>query len=418
MQARKNKYQRDKRGYIIEEIKEKDNNKGKGKMNEYTVVSNNKFRALQVEEEAEPIMQIKDGDVHDQNSKENIKEKVQENNSNTRGTSPNPTDNGIGKGMMYKEGGKVSLNKEDFDARKLKKEAVEMVNKVRESGNISSATRNDAEAKKEQTIDWKEDTNEVNSVRIVWSDEIEVMENQKSKEHGIESNAKENNDGQISGVMEDATVNPSDCQIRFEDKSSYMEKQVEIQAGKDQGVTKGVGKQGTSAQQVVNEEKANGTVNPSKTGEILAFVDGVPIYSVEKEPAGDVSNEVLKDTGCLEDESVHGKGVDHNAIVKPGGSATVNPNLGSVYELQFKMMKEKLGDMEKISNAQQVALTPYESAEQAIVARDQGELDSLPVACASGTGSPMQIQVNMPLRTPNQAPTRILPKRAASNVSR
>ncbi|OIT26543.1 hypothetical protein A4A49_24370 [Nicotiana attenuata] len=208
MQARKNKYQRDKRGYIIEEIKEKDNNKGKGKMNEDTVVSNNKFGALQVEDEAEQIMQIKDGDVHDQNPKENIKEKVQENNSNTRGTSPNPTDNGIGKGMMYKEGGKVSLNKEDFDARKVKKEAVEMVNKVRESGNISSATRNDAEAKKEQTIDWvhrrfgtskeelrqcnvtanhccqeipsqtygdseqKEDINEVNSVRIIWSDEI------------------------------------------------------------------------------------------------------------------------------------------------------------------------------------------------------------------------------------------------------
>ncbi|OIT27994.1 hypothetical protein A4A49_21527 [Nicotiana attenuata] len=397
MQARKNKYQRDKRGYIIVEIKEKEDNKGKGKLNEGTVISKNKFGALEVEEEAQPIMQITDGKGEerdkalgqDQICKENIKEKQLENNGNKKGTSPNPTANGIGEGIsgksVYKEGGKMSINKVEVEARKIKKDAVEKVNMVRESGNIFGviqATMMQLERNKRlsgcigdlgQDSGQKEDINEVNSAKTLWSEEVEVME-----------------------------INLSNCQARVEDNSSYMVNQAEVQTGKDQGVSEEARKQEGSAQQLMNKEKGNGTVNPSQSGEILAFVDGLPVYSLEKDLDGDVPTEVRKDTMCLDKELVQGKGADHNGTIISDYVATVNPNLGSVYELQFKMMQENLGDMEKTLKAQHVALTPYEPTEQAIVARDSGELESLAVACASGTGSPMQIQLNMPLRSPNQ----------------
>ncbi|OIT32770.1 hypothetical protein A4A49_08114 [Nicotiana attenuata] len=346
MQARKKKYQRDKRGYIIEEIKEKEDNKGKGKLNEGTMISKNKFGALEVEEEAQPIMQITDGKGEardkalgqDQISKENSKEKQLENNGNKKGTSPNPTANGIGEGISgksaYKEGGKMSLNKEEVEARKIKKEAVEKVNMVRESGNILSDTSNDAATRKEQTIEWvhrrfgTKDINKVNSAQTLCA-EVEVMESQRLGEEVLGGNGKGNNAGQTAEIMGAATVNPSNCQTRVEDNSSYMVNQAEVHIGKDQGVSEEARKQEGSAQQLMNKEKGNGTVNPSQSGEILAFVDGVPVYSLEKDLDGDVPTE-------------------------------------------------------------------------AIVARDSGELESLPVACASGTGSPIQIQLNMPLRTPNQ----------------
>ncbi|OIT08875.1 hypothetical protein A4A49_44670, partial [Nicotiana attenuata] len=102
MQTRRNKYQRDRRGYIIEEVKEKGDNKGKGKINEGTVVSNNKFRALEVEdatleveEITEPILTIEEGKVEN-NGKNKGKEQEKLNTNKAKG-SPNPSANRIGK---------------------------------------------------------------------------------------------------------------------------------------------------------------------------------------------------------------------------------------------------------------------------------------------------------------------------------
>lgn len=61
MQERKNKYQRDTRGYIIDNIKEKEANNGKGKAKVEAVTTNNKFHALEVEENDQPILSITEG---------------------------------------------------------------------------------------------------------------------------------------------------------------------------------------------------------------------------------------------------------------------------------------------------------------------------------------------------------------------
>ncbi|OIT20724.1 hypothetical protein A4A49_41873 [Nicotiana attenuata] len=63
------------------------------------------------------------------------------------------------------------------------------------------------------------------------------------------------------------------------------------------------------------------------------------------------------------------------------------------------MMQEKLGEVITNSEQLEAALTPYEPGEHAIVAR---ESEALPMAWLSGNGSPLQIKVNVPLKSPNQ----------------
>ncbi|OIT05237.1 hypothetical protein A4A49_65155, partial [Nicotiana attenuata] len=122
-----------------------------------------------------------------------------------------------------------------------------------------------------------DELNEVNSKNL-WSDEVEVLESQQVEEQVIGSNAnKSTNQVQKTRNPGDATVNPSSCQIRVEDNSSSMMKQAEISIVRGQGTSKETGNQDGSAQASLSKRKGNGTVNPSKTGEILAFVDGVPV---------------------------------------------------------------------------------------------------------------------------------------------
>lgn len=43
-----------------------------------------------------------------------------------------------------------------------------------------------------------------------------------------------------------------------------------------------------------------------------------------------------------------------------------------------------------------------EQVEQAIIHRSSDAIELVPMACASGTGLPMQIQINVPLKSPNK----------------
>lgn len=58
MQVRKNKYQRDHRGHIIEDTKEKEIYNGKGKNKAEAVLTKNKFDAREVEEIDQPTLRI------------------------------------------------------------------------------------------------------------------------------------------------------------------------------------------------------------------------------------------------------------------------------------------------------------------------------------------------------------------------
>lgn len=65
-------------------------------------------------------------------------------------------------------------------------------------------------------------------------------------------------------------------------------------------------------------------------------------------------------------------------------------------------MHEKLGDMDGNFEQYEAALTHFEPGAQAIMSKDAGESEALPMSCSSGTGSPLQIKVNVPLKSPNQ----------------
>uniref|UniRef100_A0A1S3Y8I6 DUF4283 domain-containing protein n=1 Tax=Nicotiana tabacum TaxID=4097 RepID=A0A1S3Y8I6_TOBAC len=81
MQARKNKYQRDKRGHIIDDKAGKDADKGKGKNKVEEVTMKNKFDKLEVEEIQNPPLQITEGKGEDHDNgkkKEQVQKKTRE----------------------------------------------------------------------------------------------------------------------------------------------------------------------------------------------------------------------------------------------------------------------------------------------------------------------------------------------------
>ncbi|OIT36040.1 hypothetical protein A4A49_14819 [Nicotiana attenuata] len=416
MQTRRNKYQRDRRGYIIEEVKEKGDNKGKGKINEGTVVSNNKFRALEVEdatleveEIAEPILTIEEGKVEN-NGKNKGKEQEKLNTNKAKG-SPNPSANRIGK--------------TDQEFKRVKKEAVD---KVLE--NLKNPTPSGILAKgdqalvkysdhsrdginKELTIDWvhrrfgtdKEELRQlnVNSARTLWSEEVQEIDDQKGATSKAENNEKRQTiQEQKTGNTVQATVNPSSSKTRVDCSLSSTIGNLVKSIGEGSGSLKGAINQGGSVAAPLTLEKGNKIVTSDKTGEIVAFVDEVPVYVEEKGGDEGVPMDVRKDTLSSDHQTDQGKGGDFNGTVTQtvlDHCATVNPNLGSLYELQYKMMQGKM--IEVSSNPQRVeaAITPYEPTKHALVAKESA---ALPMVSSSGTGSPLQIKVNIPLKSPNQ----------------
>ncbi|OIT18775.1 hypothetical protein A4A49_55618, partial [Nicotiana attenuata] len=207
---------------------------------------------------------------------------------------------------------------------------------------------------------------------------------------------------QKTGNTIQATVNPSSSKTKVDCRLSSTIGNLVTSIGEGSGSLKGAINQSGSVAASLPLEKGNGTVTSHKTGEIVAFVDGVPVYVEEKGGDEGVPKDGRKDTVSSDHQRDQGKGSDFNGTVTQtvfDHCATVNPNLGSVYELQYKMMHGKM--IEVSSNPQQVeaAITPYEQTKHALVTN---EIAALPMVSSSGTGSPLQIKVNIPLKSPNQ----------------
>ncbi|OIT06931.1 hypothetical protein A4A49_03443 [Nicotiana attenuata] len=125
--------------------------------------------------------------------------------------------------------------------------------------------------------------------------------------------------------------------------------------------------QSGSSQLSLSKKKGNGTVKPSKTGEILAFIEGVPVYALEKGLDEGVHMKVRKDTVRSDQQTGHGK--EGDGIVISGQAAIVTPGLGSVYEMKFKMMQVVVSSIEQNKGNEH----SKEQLEQAIVPRATGK---------------------------------------------
>lgn len=101
----------------------------------------------------------------------------------------------------------------------------------------------------------------------------------------------------------------------------------------------------------------------------------------------------------LDHDKTFGKIYDLKRTVILALPVIVNPNLGSVYEFQFRVMEEPLGVMEKNYDVlKQITMKAHDQIEQVIVLKNTRAIELMPMACASCTGQPMQIQVNIPLK--------------------
>lgn len=90
MQRRKNKYQRDKRGYIIDNAKEKEIDKVNGKNIDETTATKNSFNVLQVEDDNQVSLIITYGN-QDESKKEPERKKLE----NAQNSSSSPKELGV-----------------------------------------------------------------------------------------------------------------------------------------------------------------------------------------------------------------------------------------------------------------------------------------------------------------------------------
>ncbi|OIT19689.1 hypothetical protein A4A49_40903 [Nicotiana attenuata] len=286
MQARKNKYQRDKRGYIIDNTKEKEPNNGKGKAKVEVLTTKNTFNALEVEEIAPPTLMITDGKGNNSNNEQHKKQEGDKSKKDQEreqeGTlSPKPT------GIRI-----------DMAARHVKKEAFETANKENNMKPIQTRIQSPGVkgtqelAKASSPIPIK-----------AWIDEG------VNKESTIEWVHRR------FGSLALTIVNPRNSRTKVDDHSSSKVKEAVPPAGDDRGTSKEAGNHGGSATAPLAKKQANGTVNPRNSGEILATVDGVLVYSLRRDHVGDVNIEVLKDTMGLDHRTVDEKGGDLNGTV-------------------------------------------------------------------------------------------------------
>ncbi|OIT06589.1 hypothetical protein A4A49_08480 [Nicotiana attenuata] len=258
--------------------------------------------------------------------------------------------------LPYKEsralnGENNSLYKAEVEARRVKKEAVGVANKEREvahKGNNLNPTPTgiyslDIQGAKEfdkvsSPIHSEVGIDEmvINESTIEWVHRRFITRKEEQKELHV-------------------TTNQSSHEIlsqTYEDSGQLEELM--------RGTLNEPGIHGGSATALLAKNQANGTVNLRNFVEIFAIVNGVPVYALRSEQDRDINMVFEKDTVGSDHQTVDGKVCDLNGRVFSGNSSIVNPSLGYVYELQFKMMPENLGIMERNSKINEVSLWPRE----------------------------------------------------------
>ncbi|OIT28637.1 hypothetical protein A4A49_27574 [Nicotiana attenuata] len=327
--------------------------------------------------------------------KQEVVEKVLE---KEKDANPTPTGNGnksaikegIGGGINKVQAGLIPSPNGNGHKYELRKErtvgwVAKRFHAAREDVNVT--TNYSCEEIPSQTIDESskgiETSETMTDARKAWGDEVEEMEitnalDVNDNDIEIAGNSQDLKKGDFEALV---TINPSCPKIRVEDSSTSKLKQLVPSIGGDRESSKKAGNQGGSAQSPLDRKQLNGTVNASKSREIVASVDGVSVYALGKDQVEDVNIKVVHDTV-------------------------------GVYELQFRMMQDAVSSMEQNKMNDQLegqtkgqfeqAIVPRTSGAVEAIPRDPGEIETLPITCASGSGSPMQIQLNVPLKSSNK----------------
>ncbi|OIT34864.1 hypothetical protein A4A49_06449, partial [Nicotiana attenuata] len=376
IQARKNKYQWDNRGHIVDNKQGKEADKGKGKTKLEEVATKNKFNALEVEEAHQPILQITEGKgedlsngkkkEHGENQSKIGYEKEKE--GNTGASSPNPNSGvRVGKDANTKPVGEDNQQ----ELKRVKKEAVEKVLKDQYNGNLAKANpivpsdqSTDEKANKESTIDWVHrrfgtSKEELRQLNVTTNQSCQDMSSQTFADSGQLENLDEINSTKAGGsdaieVEDDQIGTTKTTGDKVRDNSPPGDRLATLglkpsspgvrlaMPGLKPGIpgvrlaTPGLALGSPDEASIVN------TV-PSATGKILVYVDGVPVYALENK---------LHDNMKVRDDTVGSKNNSEN------------------------------------------------NDEHAIVPRESGEIVEVPMEY--GTDQIMQLQLNVPLKTPLQ----------------
>ncbi|OIT27581.1 hypothetical protein A4A49_38450 [Nicotiana attenuata] len=409
MQRRNNRYQRDKIGYIIEGDKEKENGKLKRKAKE-DAIPKNKFDALEIDEIGQPTLRISDGKGKDK-SKEKEKSQLLKGSNNEHekekvhifgNSSPNPKSNGIrlaGKeGIPNPTGGGIQKIEEQG---RVKEEAVEKVLDKEKNGNPTPSgivkpignriqisekdkaynpinARIEKANMKESTLEWVHrrfgaNKQEIRQLNVTLNNSYHEIPSQTFEESNKIGEVQEVNSGRRLWsdeveLMDDPTSEKTSSGME-ESRSNKQEKVEEV----TQELPRSVFQVEKSAEDDLAKKQANATVNPRGSVKVLATVEGHSVEVSGDDQFENVPTKVLNDTMSE-----------------------------SVYELQFKVMRENMGVMERNFGALRKAImNDTHGIEQAIVLRNTRAIEALPMACALGTWEAMQIQINVPLQSPN-----------------
>ncbi|OIT37141.1 hypothetical protein A4A49_01016 [Nicotiana attenuata] len=152
-----------------------------------------------------------------------------------------------------------------------------------------------------------------------------------------------------------------------------------IQAGGNRGPTKEVRNRGGSYTAASTKKQSNETVNSRSVEVVLVNVGDVPVEVSRNNQARVVNVDILENTVGLELHTVGGKAGDSNGTI-----ISWNPAIGNGSEVLKDSFME------------------HEHLEKAIVPKKSDAIATVPMACASGTGFPTPIQINLTLKSPNQ----------------
>ncbi|OIT39561.1 hypothetical protein A4A49_05763 [Nicotiana attenuata] len=251
IQWRQSRYSRDKRGHIIEALKDQEADELKGKNKEEKVVTKNKFDAVEVEEIKQPALTITDGK---ENSNDKVKEKMRPEKESQKAKKKKQLENTqISRSYPKKNrSNNVTVLKQgEEEDRRIKKEVVlQVVNGEKKKANkedslnpnstvrASPREKENQNANKEKLpntndtrIDEESARNEENQEggigRSLWSDDVDNTEVRIGANISPTTKQKISNmQEQLSGTVDTgATVNPSVLKPRLEGSLSSRKQQ-------------------------------------------------------------------------------------------------------------------------------------------------------------------------------------------------